>query len=443
MKERGWILMLIAVLAAAANAAAGGHSSASAAAAGPTVVGMYTLPRMSLAPFADPPLSEEILKRATLNGLQFTDLPSIGSGLARVGPNEFVGITDRGPNGKNGEEEGKGRRTFPLPMFCPSIVRLALSNSQIRVTACLLLRDSRGKPLTGLSNTDGEERLFESPDAAQPLPFDPNGVDPEGIRILPDGNFLVSEEYSPSILVVGTRGNVLVRYTPVSKPLTHASYPVKAILPDVYARRRANRGFENLALSADGRFAYVILQSPMGDVGEARYAESRMLRALKLDVSQPLEASVLGEYLVPASPAQSYAGGPKQQKISWSDADCIAPDRLLVIERAKGETRLLLVDLSRATNILRRDDEPELGFEDATRDVAALGVETAQVRELYSLRGVGALQGEKLEGLSVLGRNEIALANDNDFGLGDNATGRPSRIWILRLPEPLPLPPSP
>jgi alkaline phosphatase len=402
-----------------------------------TLVGTWVLPRTSLSQFGNPAYPEAALAQARSNGLQFIDLPSIGSGLARAGENEFWGITDRGPNGNVGDEVS--RRTFPLPQFCPAIVRFKLAGAQIQITGSISLRDSRGKRISGLNNLENEERLYESPRAAMPIAPDPNGVDPEGIRVLPDGNFLLSEEYSPSILVVATNGQVLVRYTPVSKPLTNATYLIRPILPDVFTQRRVNHGFENLALSSDGRFAYAILQSPMGDVSRKEFSRSRVMRALKLDVSQPLDAKVAGEYLLLASPARAYSGQQKQEKISWSDADWVAPDRLLIIERAKGEARLLLVDLSHATNVLERKEEADLVFENTASDLAALGIQTASEREIFSTRDVPGIDSDKIEGLAILSPTEIALANDNDFGIGENQNGEPSKIWIVRLAEPLPL----
>ena len=402
-------------------------------------VTVYTLGRTNLSGFRVPAYPPESLARARRNGLKFDDLPSLGSGLARISTNQFVGITDRGPNGVGGEEESKGRRTFPLPEFCPAIVKLTVTNSQIRVSGVVPLHDGKGRFLTGLSTTEGEERLYESADATQPIPLDPDGVDPEAIRLLPDGSYLVSEEYSPSVLVVAPDGRVLVRYTPKGKPLPGATYPVREILPSVFAERRMNKGFENLALSADGKWAYAILQSPMGDVAEPRYAESRVHRVLKLDVGNALEAKVVAEYLALGDAADHFPGKQAQQKIYWSDADWIGPDRLLVIERGKHETHLVTVDLSRATNILGRSGESGLSFEDSTQSPVEKGVTAAEPRQVWSTRGRPEFEGEKLEGLAVLQPSEVALANDNDFGIGENPNGRPSRLWIVHLASPLPL----
>jgi alkaline phosphatase len=37
----------------------------------------------------------------------------------------------------------------------------------------------------------------------------------------------------------------------------------------------------------------------------------------------------------------------------------------------------------------------------------------------------------------VTGPDELALSNDNDFGIGDNKNGEPSRVWLIKLNRPL------
>lgn len=404
-----------------------------------TLAATYTLPRINLSQLANPACTEAALQKAKSNGLKFIDLPSTGSGLARAGANEFWGITDRGPNGIAGgdEDQPMAVRTFPLPQFCPSIFRMKLVGKEIQITQTIPLTDGHGKRLSGLSNVKGEERLYESPGTKEPLAYDEDGVDPEGIRVLPNGNFLLSEEYSPSVFVVATNGQVLMRYTPKSKPLLNATYPVKAILPDIFAHRRDNKGFENLALSADGKFAYALLQAPMGDVKEPRYAGSRVIRAVKLDVSNPLDAKVVGEYLALTSAASDYSDKQKQEKISWSDADWLAPEKLVVVERGKGTVKLRLVDFTDASNILDRADESSLVFEDTTTGLAALNIKVASAQEIFSTRDVPGITSDKIEGIVILGPTEIALSNDNDFGIGDNTTGEPSMIWDVHLAQPL------
>jgi alkaline phosphatase len=394
----------------------------------------YVAAPYSLAAMNNPACSKATLKRASRNGLKFADLASIGSGLAKAGENEFYGITDRGPNGKvEDDDDGDERRTFPLPELCPTILRFKISGKEMQITQCIPFKDSRGKLVSGLSNLPGDERLYESANANSPLPLDVNGIDPEGIRVLPDGRFLVCEEYGPSLLLVGAQGEVLARYVPESKPLPGASYPVKPILPAVFAQRRPNHGFESIAVSSDGRTVYAILQSPMGEEDKKRFRDSRVVRALKLDLSNPLEARVAGEYLVLTSDARSYSAKQKQDQIYFSDAEWVAPDKLLVIERGKNLGKMLLLDFHAATDVVARSDASTLLFEDVKTDLAALRINPARVTELFSTRGMRGITSDKLEGLARVGSDEVALINDNDFGLGNNS-GERSRLWTIRVP---------
>jgi hypothetical protein len=416
------------LLGLAASALAGTNTA-------PELIEAATMPATSLnelRPAGAPPFD---LAAAQRNGLAVTNCPSVGSGLAVNAKGELFGITDRGPNSLlKRDADGETRRVLPLPTFAPSIVRLKLHDGALAISEFIALRDRSGKPLTGRSCEATDEPCYASLDDTAPLPPDPGGIDPEGIRCLPDGRFLLSEEYSPSILVVSPRGEVLVRYTPQSKPLPGANYPVKPILPDALIQRRVNRGFECLALSADGRTAYAILQSPLGDADKKRYADCRLHRVIELDVSDPLTARVTGMFLLPATPAGEMPGTKKQNQVKLNDAEWLGPKRLLVLEQGKTSARLLDVDLSQAANLLGRPDADSLAFEEAHTDLAKHGVQPATVTTLLALSSLPAIDSTKLEGLVILGPDEIALANDNDFGIGENESGEPSKLWRVRLP---------
>jgi alkaline phosphatase len=417
-----WTLLLPA--ATASMAAAGNHASSDA-----KLLDTFTLPPTSLDVFA-PAHRHYDLAQAQADGLRFTNLPSIGSGLARRADGALFGITDRGPNAETAEK----KRLFPIPDFCPAIVQLDLTNHAIGLRQMIPLTGTHGRPLTGLSNDRSEEAGFSGVKDGKRLLNDPNGVDPESIRCLPGGDFVLGEEYSPSLLVVSPRGRVLMRYTPVSKPLVGANYPVQPILPDILCQRRVNRGFENLALSRDGRTLYAILQSPMGDRTDARYAGSRMIRVLQMDFAEPLQAQVTGMYLVPASAFSSFPGATKQDKIKLCDSEWLAPKRLLLLENGPGESRLLVADFNAATDVLNLPAAASLQLEDGQTDLKALGISPATVTTVFSTKPFPAIDSDKLEGLALLAPDKIALANDNDFGIGENPNGEPSRIWILQVP---------
>lgn len=403
-----------------------------------TLEATYTLPHTPLQNLGNLHLTPAELQCARTNGLKFPDLPSIGSGLTHLSGNDFFGITDRGPNGKP-EVQGneKAQRTFPIPHFCPTIVHFRLEGEAIVVIESIPLTDSHGNKITGLSNNPGEENLYATFDATTPIPLDPNGVDPEAIRLLPDGRFLISEEYSPSVMVVSTKGEILMRYTPTGKPLIGATYPVKAVLPAEFCHRTANQGFESLALSPDGRFAYALLQSPMMEAKNPDFTETRIVRALKIDFSDPLNAIPVAEYLIRTDRGSVSVKSKKREKMSLSDAEWLSPDKVLALERSKNSTRLVEIDFSKATNILGLPDSKILIYENTNTDLARKGVQLARNTEILSAASLKQIGAQKLEGLAILGPDRIAISNDNDFGLGDNENGEASHVWILRLGRPL------
>ena len=70
-------------------------------------------------------------------------------------------------------------------------------------------------------------------------------------------------------------------------------------------------------------------------------------------------------------------------------------------------------------------------------DLKVLGIITPSKLEVFA--STGLIDDDKLEGLAVLSPSVVALTNDNDFGIGDNKTGAPSKIWIVQLGQVLPV----
>ena len=117
--------------------------------------------------------------------------------------------------------------------------------------------------------------------------------------------------------------------------------------------------------------------------------------------------------------------------------------KLLLLERSDevgiGGVKLVLVDLNDATDVSTLPQAQTLALENATLDLATLGITLASSSVVFSNGELPGLTDFKLEGLSILNRNEVAISNDNDFGIGDNVTGIPSRVWIIRLRDQVPL----
>ena len=307
-------------------------------------------PRVNPLRWRDPPL-EEI--EAPKGKLRLTLSP--GSGLTRRPgdpPGRVWGLGDRGPNMKiktarqrYGLEHLKplkdlaGAKVLPLPDFQPLLAELQVDADRVELVRTLPLRTLAGpfsgRPLPGGDNASMEP-AFDL--GGQPLATDAAGCDPEGVAALADGGFWVSEEYGPSLLRVDADGVVTARWTPEGLALPGA----EPRLPAAARRRRLNRGFEGLCLSADERWLYAVFQSALE--GEAATATA----IWKLDARS---GALTGEYAYPFDPPASFArdaadgtdaGDLKVCELVW-----LGPDRLLVLERITRDARLYAVDLAK------------------------------------------------------------------------------------------------
>ncbi len=403
----------------------------------PQVTHQYTLEPTSLETFGYTPAE---LSVAATFGLAVLDQPAIGSGVQRLRGNRYLGVTDRGPNFTVG-----ANRFFPLPQYTPTIVLYQAKSSRLSIEATLPVVGQSGVGITGIPNSATEDSVpFLSPD--NPLPFNPSGMDVEDIHTLPGGGFVLVEEYGPSVVIVDDNGVVQRRYTPAGKTFAGADYPVRDVLPAVLRNRRANRGFECVPISPDGRTAYVVTQSPMGaTTAGGPYRESRVVRILRLDLSDPLNLQVTGQFVMRMSPATEYPAGNAQRDLKLSAGTWVSHDVLLLVELNDvvgiGGVRLLLVDLHGASNVHGLPAADTLDFEDVNKGPESLGVVPASTRVIYQqfeTDAVRLLPSGKLEGITILNANQVAISNDNDFGVGD-VPGAPSTLTVLRLGDQLPL----
>ena len=389
----------------------------------------------------NPNIQLDSIESSEKKGYKGRGYPGIGSGIIRVphSKNEFYMLTDRGPNFDNANGAGKVYgKIFPLENFAPAIVHVKLENKAIQIIKSIPILDSNGKSVTGISNGKDDETPFDISEKV--IPYRSGGLDTEAIQLLPDGNFLISEEYGPSILVVNPNGKVLMRYLPKGKAKLDTPYPVKDILPEVLKNRRSNRGFENLALAPDGKTAYAVLQSPMGDAKSAQFSSSRTVRIVRLDCANSLDIKVTGMFLVLQSSMSEYPSTSKQADLKFSDAVMLSSTKMLLLERAAKKVKLIVADLKHATNILDLPISSSLEPEEKSESLSALNIEPAETSVAFNSVDVFfQLDTDKLEGLAVLTPSVVALSNDNDFALGENTTNYPSRVWYIQLGKELPL----
>ena len=357
--------------------------------------------------------------------------------------NEFWATADRGPNGqvRVGNET---RRTFPIPGYSPVIYKIWTANNNISITQEIPIKTRSGKPVTGLSNTSNDEIPYTF-DGQTRLEFNPNGLDLEGLTRLPDGTFWLCEEYSPSVIHVDRSGTTVQRLVPAGLSLD-ADTEVKGTLPAIYGRRRQNRGFEALTTNKDGSKLFIGLQSPLEFPTRAIGRASRMTRILVVDPRSQLPTA---EYVYVLDPATEY-GETDPGEMKLGDLDFINPTTLLMVERTDKIAKIYQIDLSQATNILgTKWSDPQNtqnSLEALTPEqLSSNGITPVGKSMVTDLSKIPTMM-EKIEGLTILNDQAIAVGNDNDFGFSSfDPQGRavnnnlPTALSTLRLLKPLPL----
>jgi hypothetical protein len=377
----------------------------------------------------------------------------IGSALFHMSgdpADEFYALTDRGPNidcsasekitgiataqACNGDDKAK---LFPRPDFVPSIVKVKLNDDGTFVTTeWIPLKDAAGKEITGLSNplkAAKTEAAFDK-DGKQ-LPFDPNGLDTEGLVRLKDGTFWIGEEYGPSLVHVAADGKIIERLVPqgLEGDLSGATYKVTGALPAILMKRQLNRGIEGIALAPDESALYTIVQNPLANPDADAYKKASATRILKLDLKSQ---QVVGEYVYTLDPAESFKNdkSDKQSDVRISELTAVGVDKLIVLERIAKTTKLNAIDLSAATNILGTDwDKAETSpslEQIAAADLAANGI-TPVTKKLWLDSSTYPELPEKVEGVAVVDGKQLILINDDDFGI----EGAKTRIVRLTMPD--------
>ncbi len=374
------------------------------------VLSTSTLPDIPLADFSNG------LLPGSVDDDRDVDLGGIGSDLypaERRG--EYWTVTDRGPNGQIAVGKDK-RRTFPVPGFDPAIVKVRAVGDRIEVLRSIPLTTASGAPVTGLPNQQGRDEAPYTYDASTPLPYNPNGLDTEGVVRDKDGGFWLVDEYGPSLVHVSAKGRVLARHVPEGLNLTGADYPVIESLPSVFLKRKTNRGFEGLALLPDGDLV-MALQSPLLNPDKATGEDSRTTRLLRFSTR---ENRVTAEYAYRFDPVGVVEPGQtKTSELKISSVVALGGDRLLVQERTDKASRLYEVRLRRGSDILgSRWDTTAAPTLEQLDDETAADAPVLGKRLVVDLNTVTGVPG-KIEGVAVEGSSTLVLLNDNDFGMTD------------------------
>ena len=407
---------------------------------------------------------------SNVTSYEFTNLPKIGTtstgqdlflggfsglyfqGIATNGNLKFIAHTDRGPNG----EPTGANRPFLLPTFQPEIVSFELdrTSGEINITKRTGLFGFDGKkPLTGLPNLQAGGNGLAYTDEigvdldGKVLPNDPLGADVEGIVIGSDGNYWLVDEYRPAIYQFDTNGKLLNRFIPkgtATAPTT--DFPAGTfgteVLPEAYAQRRSNRGFEAVAI--EGTKLYAFMQSPIDNPDNAGDTTSRASRTIRILEFDTATKSVTGEYLYLLDDITG-SGNARTDKLG--DAVSLGGGKFAVVERddlaTTASNKLIYqIDLATATNI-NNPANFTLPVGKTIEQLTPAELTTAKITPVSkSLIANAAQLGytgvEKLEGLALVAPNTLALINDNDFNVAPGSKV-PAKLGLLELSKNLPV----
>lgn len=427
-----WAVLALTVAAFAAFST----SALAQTSPGGTVTAVYTLPLTRLG------AAINAARPGTIANDRAVNLGGIGSDLwhdATDPADTFWMLTDRGPNGQI-PVNGQTRRTFPVPDFTPILLKVQLMpDSTLKILQTLPLVGQSGKPITGLSNLKGIDEDPYNFDAQQLLTWNESGLDTEGLVRTPNGDFWLVDEYSASLVRTDSTGKVLKRYVPQGVALPNADYPVADALPAIFSKRTANRGFEGVAITPDGKTLVLALQSPLRHPDAATGNASRNTRFLTFDVATE---KITGEYVYQFQPFAEFKTS-RASEMKVSSIVAIDANNFLVDERTDQVAKVYRIDLSKATNILgtKWDQTATSPALEAIDNVMPQGITPLPKSLVVDLSQFKEMP-EKIEGLSIIGANTLVVANDNDFSFSEKADasgnfadpGVRSRVVVLNLP---------
>ncbi len=275
------------------------------------------------------------------------------------------------------------------------------------------------------------------------LPLDPLGGDLEGIAVAADKTFWLVDEYRPAIYHFDSSGVLIDRFVPKGTAAA-TGQPAGTfgteVLPEVLAQRRQNRGFEAVAFQ-DGNI-YAFVQSPLRNPTSLSNSTLNGLQNIRFVEFDPATQTTRQFLYVMDNPNLGGTGNSRADKLG--DAVAIGNGEFLIVERdddaidsdplSKIEKKVYRFSLDDATDISTLSGSIDLGQgvsktidQMTATELAIAGVQPVNKVLHVDLAAAGYNTVEKVEGLTVIDADTIAVINDNDFNVAnitiDNTTG--------------------
>ena len=359
-------------------------------------------------------------------------------------------------NGDPNLDKGEGK-AFPVPSYTPNLGLFQLGNDgKISLVKVIEFKRPDGTTkVTGLPNpvngatkevayiqntTDtGFDRLMlvdqtKPYDAlTNPTKTDPYGFDPEGLAVMKDGTFWVSDEYGPHIVHFDATGREIARINAFDTGEGASTYKVNGkliTLPAEFKKRRANRGMEGLTVTPDQKYLVGIMQSALYNPDKTT-KKSTMTRIVRIE----LATGNIEQFIY-------------QQQNTATDSNsgivAIDKDTFYVIERdgdlpqlnAAAIKKVYKISLMGATNLesltnttdIVQDENLGLMVGGKTLEQLTLTADGWNVLASKGIRPVSKTEyldavmklnypHDKLEGLLLFPNGTLGLINDDDFGI--------------------------
>jgi hypothetical protein len=327
--------------------------------------------------------------------------------------NTYLLVSDRGP------KDGAVDWTCRFQCFRISIDPDSRPAVKPELLETVLLTNEEGLRFTGLASAYVKSEKQSG------------RFDPEGIRVAPNGNILISDEYGPR----------LIEFSPAGKWQREFSVPARYLIarpgldksdenPANESGRQTNRGMEGLAITVDGSHVFGLMQSPLLQDSLRRVITDKPAglncRLLQFAISGEVEKEML------------YHLDDNDNKLN--EILACGNNTALVIER-DGEAgadarykKLMLISTEKASDISHMDALPPMEIPDHVQPVTK--------RVLIDLLDprwglAGEKMPEKIEGLAFGpnlpdGRRTLLVTSDNDF-----ERDKPSYIYAFAVPPAL------
>ena len=347
----------------------------------------------------------------------------------------FYGITDRGPGGG-------------VLSYAPRMQAFSLDiDSTGAIGGFTLQRTTVFTDMTGQAFNGLNPRLLNGNSATLGRSFDS-----EGLARLANGNFLVSDEYGPSLYEFDANGRMIRSFTTPANLLPKEANGTPNYVdgrPTITSGRQDNRGFEGLTVTPDGKTAYAILQDPLVEEGRANNgsADGRFSRNVRIVAFDVATGQSTGQFIyqledradINARVTDTFGANNQGRSIGVSAIQSLGNGKFLVLERDNrglsvddtastevASKRIYQIDLTGATNVasisLAGTNTLPTGVVAAKKDA------TPFIDIAAALKARGLQVPEKIEGFTFGPRTAdggitLIVATDNDFSVTQNGSG--------------------